>query len=82
MPFVLGALERVEEDPNMGRKIIFSDEEHFWLNDYVNKHYCRIWNDASLHEVPQIVLYLQKLLVGADFEPVASFCVLSCKRRW
>ena len=43
------ASERLEEGLNFGRKIIFSDEAHFWMNDYVNKQNCRIWDDANPH---------------------------------
>lgn len=27
--------------------ILFSDEAHFWLNEYVNKQNCRIWSDPE-----------------------------------
>ncbi len=27
--------------------IWFSDEEHFWLEGYVNKHNCRIWASSN-----------------------------------
>lgn len=30
-------------DPQFNKKILFSDEAHFWLNGYVNKQNCRIW---------------------------------------
>ncbi|GFT13246.1 uncharacterized protein TNCV_4077031 [Trichonephila clavipes] len=29
------------------KRILFSDEAHFWLNDYVNKQNCRIWSEAN-----------------------------------
>ena len=32
------ALEQLEVDANFGKKIIFSDEARFWLNDFVNKN--------------------------------------------
>ncbi|QQP39795.1 Putative DD41D transposase [Caligus rogercresseyi] len=37
------ALEQLDENPLFYRKIVFSDEAHFWLNGYVNKQNCRIW---------------------------------------
>ncbi|GFU19586.1 hypothetical protein TNCV_21591 [Trichonephila clavipes] len=30
------------------KRILFSDEAHFWLNGYVNKQNCRIWSEANL----------------------------------
>lgn len=61
------ASQRLEEDPNFGRKIIFSDEAHFWMNGYVNKHNCRIWDDANPHEVRQVVMHPQKVTVWCGF---------------
>ncbi|GFU52106.1 hypothetical protein TNCV_3225271 [Trichonephila clavipes] len=29
------------------KRILFSDEAHFWLNGYVNKQNCRIWSEAN-----------------------------------
>ncbi|GFS92006.1 transposase [Trichonephila clavipes] len=29
---------------NFHKRILFSDEAHFWLNGYVNKQNCRIWS--------------------------------------
>ncbi|GFX33733.1 transposable element Tcb2 transposase [Trichonephila clavipes] len=29
------------------KRILFSDEAHFWLNGYVNKQNCRIWREAN-----------------------------------
>lgn len=61
------ASERLEEDPNFGRKIIFSDEAHFWMNGYVNKQNCRIWDDANPHEVHQVAMHPQKVTVWCGF---------------
>ncbi|EFN81170.1 hypothetical protein EAI_00691, partial [Harpegnathos saltator] len=44
-------------------KIIFSDEAHFWMNGYVNKHNCRILHDAKPHEVRQVAMHPQKVTV-------------------
>ncbi|GFW61483.1 putative LOC100569746 [Trichonephila clavipes] len=33
--------------PNFHKRILFSDEAHFWLNGYVNKQNCRIWSEAN-----------------------------------
>ncbi|GFY12527.1 hypothetical protein TNCV_2447181 [Trichonephila clavipes] len=29
------------------KRILCSDEVHFWLNAYVNKQNCRIWSEAN-----------------------------------
>ncbi|GFW53342.1 transposable element Tc3 transposase [Trichonephila clavipes] len=29
------------------KRILFSEEAHFWLNGYVNKQNCRIWSEAN-----------------------------------
>ncbi|EFN77040.1 hypothetical protein EAI_10270, partial [Harpegnathos saltator] len=50
-----------------GRKIICSDEAHFWMNGYVNKHNCRIWHDANPHEVQQVAMHPQKITVWCGF---------------
>ncbi|GFV94936.1 uncharacterized protein TNCV_1029341 [Trichonephila clavipes] len=34
------------------KRILFSDEAHFWLNGYVNKQNCRIWSEAN----PQVAI--------------------------
>ncbi|GFX20967.1 hypothetical protein TNCV_80221 [Trichonephila clavipes] len=43
--------------PDFHKRILFSDEAHFWLNGYVNKQNCRIWSEAN----PQVKhRYIQK----------------------
>ena len=61
------ATVRLAEDPNFGRKIIFSDEAHFWMNGYVNKQNCRIWDDNNPHEVHQVAMHPQKVTVWCGF---------------
>ncbi|QQP40003.1 Transposable element Tc3 transposase [Caligus rogercresseyi] len=41
--------QQFDENPLFYRKIVFSDEAHFWLNGYVNKQNCRIWSDEQPH---------------------------------
>ena len=44
------ACKRLIENADFGKKkIIFSDETHFDLGGYVNKHNCRIWCTENLH---------------------------------
>ncbi|GFW49256.1 uncharacterized protein TNCV_3057661 [Trichonephila clavipes] len=46
------------------KRILFSDEAHFWLNGYVNKHNCRIWSEANNPQVyVETPLHPEKLTV-------------------
>ncbi|GFV93853.1 hypothetical protein TNCV_367521 [Trichonephila clavipes] len=40
-----------------------SDEEHFWLNGYVNKQNCRIWSEANPQVYVATLLHPEKLTV-------------------
>ena len=65
------ALAKLEENKEFHRKIIFSDETHFWLNGFVNKQNMRYWlatNPSVLLETP---LHPQKV-TGAVFKPEVS----------
>ena len=48
--FVNWAEQQLENYSDIYRKIIFSDEAHFWLNGFVNKHNMRYWSDSSTLE--------------------------------
>ncbi|GFW91503.1 tc3a_0 protein [Trichonephila clavipes] len=39
------------------------DEAHFWLNGYVNKQNCRIWNEANPQVCVEMPLHPEKLTV-------------------
>ena len=56
-------LEQLEVDANFGKKIIFSDEAHFWLNGFVNKQNCRIWGESNPQQIQQLPIYPEKLTV-------------------
>ncbi|GFV90264.1 putative DD41D transposase [Trichonephila clavipes] len=45
------------------KRILFSDEAHFWLNGYVNKQNCRIWSEANPHVYVETPLHTEKLTV-------------------
>ncbi|GFX40688.1 hypothetical protein TNCV_1218111 [Trichonephila clavipes] len=49
------------------KRILLSDEAHFWLNGYVNKQNCRIWSEAN----PQV--YVETPL---DPEKLTVWCAL------
>ncbi|GFV07075.1 uncharacterized protein TNCV_4687491 [Trichonephila clavipes] len=45
--FVEWAQNEITVVPDFHKRILFSDEAHFWLNDYVNKQNCSIWSEAN-----------------------------------
>ena len=47
--FVNWAEQQLESDSDFYRKIIFSDEAHFWLNGFVNKQNKHYWSDSNPH---------------------------------
>ncbi|CAF4520213.1 unnamed protein product, partial [Didymodactylos carnosus] len=57
------ASEQLEVDANLGKKIIFSDEAHFWLNGFVNKQNCRIWSESNPQKIQQLPMHPEKLTV-------------------
>lgn len=61
--FGVWAENEIDLDADFHRKILFSDEAHFWLNGYVNKQNCRIWSEENPHETLETPLHPQKLTV-------------------
>ncbi|GFX72202.1 uncharacterized protein TNCV_1954781 [Trichonephila clavipes] len=49
--------------PDFHKRILFSDEAHFWLNGYVNKQNCRIWSEANPQVYVETSLHPEKLTV-------------------
>ncbi|GFX72725.1 hypothetical protein TNCV_4063201 [Trichonephila clavipes] len=47
--------------PDFHKRILFSDEAHFWLNGYVNKQNCRIWSEANSQVYVETPLHPEKL---------------------
>lgn len=47
--FANWALQMLDDDPDFGQKIIFSDEANFYLSGFVNKQNCRYWA-ATIHK--------------------------------
>ncbi|GFW54691.1 uncharacterized protein K02A2.6-like [Trichonephila clavipes] len=48
---------------NFHKRILFSDEAHFWFNGYVNKQNCRIWSEANPQVYVEPPLHPEKLTV-------------------
>ncbi|GFX39615.1 uncharacterized protein TNCV_2103591 [Trichonephila clavipes] len=49
--------------PDFHKRILFSDEVHFWFNGYVNKQNCRIWSEANPQVYVETPLHPEKLTV-------------------
>ncbi|GFV53913.1 hypothetical protein TNCV_4276911 [Trichonephila clavipes] len=61
--FVEWAQNEIAVVPNFHKRILFSDEAHFWLNGYVNKQNCRIWSKANPQVYVETPLHPEKLTV-------------------
>ncbi|GFW91587.1 DUF4817 domain-containing protein [Trichonephila clavipes] len=70
--FVEWAQNEIPVVPDFHKRILFSDEAHFWLNGYVNKQNCRIWTEANPQVYVETPLHPEKL-TGALYGLVESF---------
>ncbi|GFV57855.1 hypothetical protein TNCV_3072331 [Trichonephila clavipes] len=61
--FVEWAQSEIAVVRDFHRRILFSDEAHFWLNGYVNKQNCRIWSEANPQVYVETPLHPEKLTV-------------------
>ncbi|GFY10374.1 nucleic-acid-binding protein from transposon X-element [Trichonephila clavipes] len=61
--FVEWAQNEIAVVPDFHKRILFSDEAHFWLNGYVNKQNCRIWSEANPQVYVKTQLHPEKLTV-------------------
>ncbi|GFU92256.1 putative DD41D transposase [Trichonephila clavipes] len=61
--FVEWAQNEIAVVPNFHKRILFSDDVHFWLNGYVNKQNCRIWSEANPQVYVETPLHPEKLTV-------------------
>ncbi|GFX62777.1 hypothetical protein TNCV_3351031 [Trichonephila clavipes] len=61
--FVEWAQNEMAVVPDFHKRILFSDEAHFWLNGYVNKQNCRIWSEANPQVHVETPLHPEKLTV-------------------
>ncbi|GFU25612.1 hypothetical protein TNCV_3621781 [Trichonephila clavipes] len=58
--FVECAQNEIDVVPDFHKRILFSDEAHFWLNGYVNKQNCRIWSEANPQVYVETPLHPEK----------------------
>ncbi|GFX26752.1 hypothetical protein TNCV_1839251 [Trichonephila clavipes] len=61
--FVEWAQNEIAVVPDFHKRILFSDEAHFWLNGYVKKQNCRIWSEANPQVYVETPLHPEKLTV-------------------
>ncbi|GFX51184.1 hypothetical protein TNCV_2735351 [Trichonephila clavipes] len=61
--FVEWAHNEMAVVPDFHKRILFSDEAHFWLNGYVNKQNCRIWSEANPQVYVETPVHPEKLTV-------------------
>ncbi|GFX63514.1 DUF4817 domain-containing protein [Trichonephila clavipes] len=61
--FVEWAQNEIAVVPDFHKRILFSDEAHFWLNGYVNKQNYRIWSEANPQVYVETPLHSEKLTV-------------------
>ncbi|GFW03432.1 uncharacterized protein TNCV_1739821 [Trichonephila clavipes] len=61
--FVEWAQNEIAVVPDFHKRILFSDEAHFWLNGYINKQNCHIWSEANPQVYVEIPLHPEKLTV-------------------
>ncbi|GFX13459.1 hypothetical protein TNCV_2192131 [Trichonephila clavipes] len=61
--FVECAQSEIAVVPDFHKRILFSDEAHFWLNGYDNKQNCRIWSEANPQVYVETPLHPEKLTV-------------------
>ncbi|GFW41177.1 DUF4817 domain-containing protein [Trichonephila clavipes] len=61
--FVEWAQNEIAVVPDFHKRILFSDEAHFWLNGYINKQNCRIWSEANPQVYVETPLHTEKLTV-------------------
>ncbi|GFV79061.1 uncharacterized protein TNCV_2612471 [Trichonephila clavipes] len=61
--FVEWAQNEIAVVPDFHKRILFSDEAHFWLDGYVNKQNCLIWSEANPQVYVETPLHPEKLTV-------------------
>ncbi|GFW19494.1 DUF4817 domain-containing protein [Trichonephila clavipes] len=61
--FVEWAQNKIAVVLDFHKRILFSDEAHFWLNGYVNKQNCRIWSEVNPQVYVETPLHTEKLTV-------------------
>ncbi|GFT85722.1 transposase [Trichonephila clavipes] len=71
--FVEWAQNEITFVPDFHKRILFSDEAHFWLNGYVNKQNFHIWGEANPQVYVETPLHPEKLTGWCAYGLVESF---------
>ncbi|GFW10742.1 uncharacterized protein TNCV_4918611 [Trichonephila clavipes] len=58
--FVEWAQNEIAVVPDFHKRILFSNEAHFWLNGYVNKQNYRVWSEANPQVYVETPLHPEK----------------------
>ncbi|GFU52161.1 hypothetical protein TNCV_4186111 [Trichonephila clavipes] len=58
--FVEWAQNEIAVVPDFHKRILFSEEAHFWLNGYIKQN-CRIWSEANPQVYVETPLHPEKL---------------------
>ncbi|GFV07547.1 hypothetical protein TNCV_1701831, partial [Trichonephila clavipes] len=77
--FVEWAQNEIAVVPDFLKRILFSNEAHFWLNGYVNKQNCHIWSEANPQVYVETPLHPEKLTVWCLYGLVESLVRTSSK---
>ena len=59
--------DRLTEDADFGKKVIFSDEARFDLGGYVNKQNCRIWGTENPHAYIEMTTHPKRVTVWCGY---------------
>ena len=57
----------LQKMPILAKEIIFSDEAHFDLGEYVNKENCLIWGTENLHAYIEKLAHQKRVTVWCGF---------------
>ncbi|GFU68606.1 hypothetical protein TNCV_1125921 [Trichonephila clavipes] len=75
--FVKWAQTEIAGVPDFHKRVLFSDEAHFWLNGYVNKQNCRIWSEANPQVYVETPLHPEKLTGDRYRAMITNFSFLN-----
>ena len=65
--FAKWACNRLTEDADFAKKLIFSDEAYFDLDGYVIKQNCRIWGTENPHAYIEKPIHPKRVTVWCGF---------------
>ena len=67
--FCQSMVDRIEAEPAILNKIIWSDESEFKLNGTINRHNCRYWASTNPHELIPRSQYADGVMVWCGITP-------------